>query len=237
MYYCCVNCCMNKQNSCEYCKELQTNSNIFFFKWHLVTISKNCSDSVTIIFDYTPSEPYEFVGFPQHITEFSIIYKYYSHGWDIPEYGSLEKITNLPEGLKILNCQHNSITQLDNLPWGLKILNCQYNKITQLDNLPNCLEKLICAHNQLVNLSCLPESLEYLDCSHNKIENLDNLPNSIKYLYTSGNPIRNYFSLPDKLIQLNDAKYSNYSSEENKSSIIKCLNSYKNYVQSKKQFV
>lgn len=88
---------------------------------------------------------------------------------------------NLPPGLKILDCSHNSIGRLENLPTGIEILDCSYNELETLDYLPSSIIRLYCSHNQITQLDNLPCSIEHLITTSNPITELENLPKNIKH--------------------------------------------------------
>ena len=96
------------------------------------------------------------------------------------------KLTSLPEKLKVggsLYCSHN---QLTSLPEKLKVggsLYCSNNHLTSLPEKLKVGGYLDCSNNQLTSL---PEKLNvsgYLDCSHNQLTSVPNYIKNIKYCF------------------------------------------------------
>jgi hypothetical protein len=120
------------------------------------------------------------------------------------KFSNFELLEELVPNLEILKCSKNQLDNCSftNLPSGLKILDCSYNLIENLDNLPILIEILDCSHNLIMNLDYLPSSIIRLNCSHNQIIQLDNLPNTIEYLIIISNPIIQLENLPSSIINL-----------------------------------
>jgi len=103
-------------------------------------------------------------------------------------YNYINKLPELPETLRHLNCGINHLVCLPKLP-NLITLNCGANHIKRLPKLPETLKKLYCSSNLLNTLPRLP-NLEELSCSENMLVRLK-VPDSVKKLYCCKNYIDN----------------------------------------------
>lgn len=90
------------------------------------------------------------------------------------EYGKITSIVNIPEKVKILECQNNLLEELRDLPESLEELRISNNLISSLD-LVTCkkLVKLNASYNRLTSLTGLAETLLVLNCDHNYLTRLD----------------------------------------------------------------
>jgi len=110
-------------------------------------------------------------------------------------YNYIDKLPELPETLRVLNCGMNHLVRLPKLP-NLHTLICNTNQIKRLPKLPETLKKLYCSSNLLNTLPRLP-NLEELSCSENMLVRLK-VPYSMKKLYCCKNYIDN-LKLPTHL--------------------------------------
>lgn len=111
----------------------------------------------------------------------------------------LERLPELPAGVKILLCRRNQLTFLPDLPAGLEELHCSNNQLRVLPKLPARLKKLICDHNQLTVLPKLPDRLLNLFCNYNQLTVLPDLPPRLQALFCEYNQLRILPELPASL--------------------------------------
>lgn len=114
--------------------------------------------------------------------------------------GDVTSITNLPEGLKILRCNHNLLIALENLPISLEELDVNHNYIEELaiNYLAN-LQVLRCESNRLTKLEDLPKSLQEIHADNNSL--LDTLYlnklKSLNVLHISNTNVHIIYDLPE----------------------------------------
>jgi len=118
------------------------------------------------------------------------------------ENGEITSITNIPEKVRILECQNNLLEELRDLPESLEELRIANNLISALD-LQKC-KKLVKAHvsfNRLKTLTGFAETLLVLNCDHNQLLHL-NLSTAIRLttLDCDENPKLVLENLPDTII-------------------------------------
>ena len=122
------------------------------------------------------------------------------------ENGQITSIVNVPENVRILECQNNLLEELTGLPESLEELRIAHNIISTLD-LSKCtkLVKLHASFNKLTSITGLAESLLLLECDHNHIDHLD-LRTTIRLttLDCDENPKLVLENLPDTIM------YGNY---------------------------
>ena len=105
--------------------------------------------------------------------------------------GELTNISNIPNSVKILNCNHQMLKEIEKMPSELEELYVSNNVIEKFDcSLVPKLRVLHISNNELQELTNLPETLEILECENNQLKEL-NLANTIKLkeLICSNNPI------------------------------------------------
>lgn len=107
-------------------------------------------------------------------------------------------------GLDSLNVRYTNVTTLTDLPAGLKWLNCGGLDITSLPNaLPAGLGSLICVYSELNTLpSTLPSTLLHLDASGNALTSTGPLPASLRYLDLASNDLVSMQEIPADLVEL-----------------------------------
>ena len=148
------------------------------------------------------------------------------------ENGEITSITNIPEKVRILECQNNLLEELRDLPESLEELRISNNLISILD-LSKCqkLIKVRVSFNRLTKLSGFAETLLVLNCDHNQLDHLD-LSTAIRLttLDCDENPKLVLENLPDTIIDGNYPKrivQEHRKSEENISKdYIVSLNEY-----------
>jgi len=118
----------------------------------------------------------------QNLHNYDDIYLLSCHG------AGLNKLSLLPNGLKVLYCGENQLTSLPILPFGLKALYCYCNELTSLPILPSGLKELICGSNELTELPLLPLKLERLECDRSKLKQLPLLSYRRPYCNAYVNP-------------------------------------------------
>ena len=133
------------------------------------------------------------------------------------EHGQITSIVNIPEKVKILECQNNLIEELRDLPESLEELRISNNLISVLDlSKTKNLLKLNVSYNRLTSLSGLAESLLVLNCDHNKLQHLDlNTTIKLTTLNCEENPQLVLENLPDTIIH---GKYPKRLLQENRKS-------------------
>ena len=148
------------------------------------------------------------------------------------ENGEITSISNIPEKVRILECQNNLLEELKDLPESLEELRVSNNLLSSLD-LTKC-NKLIKVHvsfNRLTTLSGFAETLLVLNCDHNQLSRLD-LGTAIRLttLDCDENPKLVLENIPDTIINGNYPKriiQENRKSEENISKdYVASLNEY-----------
>jgi hypothetical protein len=118
--------------------------------------------------------------------------------------GEITSISNLPNGLEKLKCNHQLLIELSDLPSSLEELDCQYNYIEHLElSKLNKLKVLQISNNHFRKLENLPESLEELYCNNNRI-NILNLKDllSLRVLHCSDNKSIIIEHLPPSIVDL-----------------------------------
>ena len=133
------------------------------------------------------------------------------------EQGNITSIVNIPEKVKVLECQNNLIEELRDLPESLEELRISNNLISTLDlSKAKKLLKLNVSYNQLTSLSGLAESLLVLNCDHNKLQHLDlNATIKLTTLNCEENPQLVLENLPETII---NGKYPKRLLQENRKS-------------------
>jgi hypothetical protein len=91
----------------------------------------------------------------------------------------LDKIEELPETLRYLNCGANYLKSLCYLPFSLSKLDCSHNELMALPALPPCLETLICNNNKIVFLPYLPSTINVLEAEYNCIQLAPNISGQV----------------------------------------------------------
>ena len=120
----------------------------------------------------------------------------------ILEEGEITSISNIPEGITVLECTKNLLVSLDNLPSSLISLNVSNNYLKSIDvSELTRLEKLNISHNQISVLENLPDSLKEIRCENNNLEHLDfkGLTN-LKILNISSNSVTVIDNLPENIV-------------------------------------
>ena len=141
------------------------------------------------------------------------------------ENGEITSIVNIPDNVKILDCNNNLLEELRDLPESLEELRVSNNLISSLD-LSKCkrLIKLYVSFNRLTSLKGFAETLRILQCDHNSIVHLD-LATAIRLttLNCEENPQLVLENLPDTII---DGKYPKRLVQENRKSEEKTSTDY-----------
>ena len=100
--------------------------------------------------------------------------KYKSRKLDLCDL-KLEILPDLPDFIKILECNNNKLKYLPNkMPDSLQTIYCNDNQITKLsDKMPDSLQAIYCNYNQITGLpNKMPISLRHIDCYGNKLKKL-----------------------------------------------------------------
>lgn len=118
--------------------------------------------------------------------------------------GELTDIFNIPNSVKILNCNHQMLKEIEKMPSDLEELYVDNNVFQKFDcsSVPK-LRILHISNNELQALTNLPETLEILECENNQLKEL-NLANTIKLkeLICSNNPILRLQHVPPCISKL-----------------------------------
>jgi hypothetical protein len=124
------------------------------------------------------------------------------------EHGQITSIVNIPEKVRILECQNNLLEEMSDLPESLEELRIAHNLISTLE-LSKCkkLVKLQASFNKLTSITGLAETLIVLQCDHNHIVHLD-LSSAIRLttLDCDENPNLVLENLPDTIMHGNYPK-------------------------------
>lgn len=115
---------------------------------------------------------------------------------------NVDKITDIPNSVKIFRCIHTTLVEVPTLPENLIELYIQYTNISKLPVLPATLLYLQCSYNNLTGLPELPLGLLDLYCTNNKIEIIPKLPATLVYLDCDYNKIEYIPKLPETLVML-----------------------------------
>jgi hypothetical protein len=119
--------------------------------------------------------------------------------------GRITSISNIPEKIEILHCEHNLLSEIKNLPETLKDLHLSYNLLSKIDlSKATSLENAYLSYNQLTVLHSLPKSLLLLKCDHNHLTQI-HLENAIflRKLYCDGNPQLKLENIPETVVDGN----------------------------------
>jgi hypothetical protein len=116
----------------------------------------------------------------------------------------LERISNMPESLLILDCAHTSISSISELPSQLMIFQCYDNpNLEFLPEIPPTVHTLHIQKNKsLQRIPDFPGGLYSFNCSGcEKIDSIPKLPSSLKSFNCSHMPkLRSIPDLPDGLV-------------------------------------
>lgn len=75
---------------------------------------------------------------------------------------------------------------------GLRWIECFHNSLTTIPTLPKGLDSLRCNNNRIESLPPIPIGATYLNCSHNQLRKLTHLPPKLYCLFFNNNPALTY---------------------------------------------